>query len=100
MKCPSCEKNVELTWSRYLTNPFSRFVCPGCSAKFKFVRPLIWYIWYVVWLLSYLGGMVFLIQAFNFSYMWVIFWVVTIAMTIIYASIDRKIESSFETKLR
>lgn len=42
MKCPECNMQIDLTWRRYASAPFSRFHCPSCSTKFKFNRPL-WY---------------------------------------------------------
>jgi hypothetical protein len=100
MNCPGCNKSIELTWKRYLQNPFCRFSCQDCSAKFKFKRPISWYIWYVSWVSSYLGLILLSINKFNFTYIWEIYFGVTIFMITVYAIIDKRMESSYETKLR
>ena len=101
MKCPNtdCNIDIELTWSRYFKNLFSRFVCPECSAKFKYQRPFTWYLWFVAWCLGYIASLI--IFANFLVYMdWPGYWVVSIVAAAIYLPIDRSLESKYPTKLR
>ena len=100
MRCPKCEIDIELSWKRYLCNPFSRYVCPHCSAKFKFKRPLTWYIWYVGWFITYVSILILVIRSYEFKHIWNIYSVVTAIMVLVYLPIDRKLESKYETKIR
>ena len=99
MKCPNCQHNNELSRSRYLKSPFSRFKCDNCALKFKLKRPLSWYGWYISWLATYL---LIFVSAFYYIdvNLDVIFLVVTTIMSVFYFEIDRKIESKYETQTR
>ena len=55
MNCPNCKIEIELSWKRYAKSPFSRYRCPECSTKFKFRRPLTYYIWILFTFLSAFG---------------------------------------------
>jgi hypothetical protein len=35
MKCPHCEKEIELTWRRYWKAPHGRHICPYCEQCFQ-----------------------------------------------------------------
>jgi hypothetical protein len=100
MECPSCNIDIELTWKRYLQNPFARFTCPSCSGKFKLKRTLSSYIFYLLWLVSYFGLIILCLKVFQFNNIWLIYSVVTITMITLYAIVDKKMESNFATKLR
>ena len=102
MNCPECGMRIELNWRRYALAPFGRFRCPSCSTKFKFIRPL----WY--WLLPLAQCIVILLGGIGIiSHMvgdptWgqyakpsVI--VLTVGTIIIFLVIDKSIEKRFET---
>jgi hypothetical protein len=99
MKCPDCNTNVELTWSRYFKSPFSRFVCPECKAKFKLARTWQYYIWSTTWVVATIIGGFYLLTRDN---------QVNVAasgafyllMVCIYLPVDKAIESKLNTKRR
>lgn len=100
MNCPNCKIDIELTWSRYFKSPFSRFVCPGCSKKFKFVRTWGYYLWVVSWVSVFLLGAFLLFTKINFESFEGYFWVFWVVMMAIYFPIDKALESKLATKAR
>ena len=102
MKCPECNKQIELTWRRYLSAPFSRFHCPSCSTKFKFKRPL----WY--WLLPIMQCAVILLGGIGIinymvgnpslgHYAKPAVVILVIAVITVSLVIDKNLENNFET---
>lgn len=98
MECPNCKTEIELSWKMYAQSPFSRFVCPECSTKFKFKRPIIWYVWCLTWIFSYFATLFLTISASGIDYIWIKYAIITIIMGAIYMVVDRKLESGFETR--
>lgn len=33
MKCPYCDNEFPLTWTRYFRGPFGKHICPNCQKK-------------------------------------------------------------------
>lgn len=102
MKCPECNTEMDLTWRRYASSPFSRFRCPSCSIKFKFKRPL----WY--WLLPLGQCMIILLGGVGIIdnmagdpslgvYAKPAVVALVLASFIVYVVIDKHVEKSFET---
>ena len=100
MECPSCNNSVELTWKKYVSNPFSRFTCEICAAKYKFSRPVTWYIWFVLWLVGYSFTFDVSLELIGYTYFWEVFSGVSVIMFTLYFSIDRMLESKYNTVLR
>jgi len=67
MKCPSCEKNIELTWLQYLKFTFLSKKCPKCSEKFKIKRSLKWHIWNAISFVIFFGILIGHIQLALYS---------------------------------
>ena len=52
MKCPHCQADVTLTWSRYFrVDPF-HLVCPSCGARLKVTWPLRYWFYTLLHLLG------------------------------------------------
>jgi hypothetical protein len=43
MKCPQCDNDFLLTWSRYIKAPLGRVSCPSCHAKLVCTHR--WFYW-------------------------------------------------------
>lgn len=98
MKCPNCKIDIELSWARYFKSAFSRFVCPGCSTRFKFKRPFKWYLWYFSWVVSYFITIGLVAMYGDINFIWLNFAIVSSILMAIYFVVDRRMESNFETK--
>jgi len=100
MICPNCQKEVDLTISRYFKNITSKFICPYCSIKFKLNRTWKYYLWLTIATLITVVGMSIInliIADEKFIDLATIGWI--IFMVFISWHFDRKIENNMETKI-
>ena len=101
MKCPNCQKEVELTISRYFKSITSKFICPQCSVKFKLKRTWKYYLWLAIGAITIFLGLAIinlLVLDKKLTELVEIVWISFIIL--IGWHFDRKIENKMETKLR
>ena len=83
-----------------MLSPLSKFICAQCAARFKFIRPFLWYVFFCVLLLAYFALLVGALRLSNFSYPWVAYVLITVLMMGIYLPLDKSFESRFATRMR
>jgi len=100
MKCPSCNFDIEFTWKVYFLNPFGRFTCPNCSFKFKFDRPVKYYLWQIASMGFYFLLLLMLIAFLGPERTLLSYVIASSIYLACYFSIDKRIESKYGTKPR
>ncbi len=56
MQCPQCQHNIDYSWRVYASNPLGRFTCNECGARYKLLRPQLYYVIAVLFVSLYTGS--------------------------------------------
>lgn len=98
MKCPSCNKKVELTNKRYFKSLLGKHDCPYCLSQFKLKHTKIYFLWIFLSIAMVIGGSFFILNfVADRNSLDIFYGVWLMSLFFIYCYIDRKIENNMPT---